>query len=208
MKQRTFKQKLQAFWDKLRCKKKLTKPERSRKKFNTLYPKFEMGRHSYGVPIVHDWDNGTRLYIGAFCSIAENVEVLLGGHHRTDWISSYPFPAFFPEASHIKNYTFSRGDVVIGSDVWLCSNCIILSGVTIGHGAVIASGSVVTRDVEPYAIAAGNPARVVRYRFDAPTRKALLEAAWWDWPEKELMRIMDKLCSEDIDAFLAYARQR
>jgi chloramphenicol O-acetyltransferase type B len=207
-KKNPLKQQLQHFWDKLRRKKKLSKPARSRIRFQQLYPDFEMGPHTYGVPVVHDWKNGTRLKIGAYCSIAENVEIFLGGNHRTDWVSSYPFPAFFPEVRHIRDHTLSRGDVVIGSDVWLCRNCTILSGVTIGHGAVVASGAVVTRDVEPYAIVAGNPARVIRYRFDEPTRKALLETAWWEWPEEEVRRVMDKLCSENIDDFLAYARQR
>lgn len=201
-------QQLQKFWDKLRGKKKLTKPERSRQKFLALYPKFEMGAHTYGVPHIQTWDEDTGLKIGNYCSIARNVEILLGGHHRTDWVSSYPFPAFFPEASHIEHYSVSRGDVIIGSDVWLCTNCIILSGVKIGHGAVVASGAVVTRDVEPYAIVAGNPARVTRYRFDEPTRKALLEAAWWDWPEEEIRRVVDKLCSENIEDFLVYVQQR
>lgn len=199
---------LQKFLDKLRGKKKLSKPARSRSKFEKLYPEFEMGRSTYGVPIVHQWGNGTTLRIGTYCSIAENVEILLGGNHRMDWVSTYPFPAFFHEANHIKDYTLSRGDVVIGSDVWLCSNCLILSGVNIGHGAVVASGAVVTRDVEPYAIVAGNPARVVRYRFDETVRKALLKAAWWEWPEEEVKQVVNKLCSENIDDFLAYARQR
>lgn len=199
---------LQKAWDRLRGKQKLNKPARSRIKFQELYPEFRMGRYTYGVPIVHNWGNGTTLRIGAYCSIAENVEILLGGNHRIDWVSTYPFPAFFAEASHIEDYTVSRGDVVIGSDVWLCSNCLILSGVNIGHGAVIASGAVVTRDVEPYAIMAGNPARLLRYRFDEPVRKALLEAAWWEWPEKEVKQVVGKLCSKDISDFLAYAQQR
>lgn len=203
-----FKQKFQKLWDKLRGKQKLNKPARSRIRFRQLYPDFEVGMHTYGVPIVHDWGSGTTLRIGAYCSIAENVQIFLGGNHRTDWVTSYPFPAFFPEARHIKNHTISRGDVVIGNDVWLCTNCIILSGITIGDGAVVASGAVVTRDVEPYAIVAGNPARVVRYRFDEATRKALLESAWWEWPEEELKLVMDKLCSDRVEDFLDYARQR
>jgi chloramphenicol O-acetyltransferase type B len=198
----------QRLWDKFSGKKKLSKPERSKIRFAELYPHFQLGRHSYGVPIVHDWNNGTTLNIGAFCSIAQNVEILLGGNHRTDWVSSYPFPAFFPEARHITNYASSRGDVTIGSDVWLCSNCIILSGVSVGHGAVVGSGAVVTRDVEPYAVVAGNPARLIRYRFDSPIRKALLEAAWWEWPDEELKQVMHLLCSEDVSGFLVYAKQR
>ncbi len=98
--------------------------------------------------------------------------------------------------------------MVIGSDVWLCSNCTILSGVTIGHGAVIASGALVSRDVPAYAVMAGNPAVQVRWRFDEATRAALLESAWWEWPEAEIRQIVDKLCSPDLAGFIAYARSR
>lgn len=97
---------------------------------------------------------------------------------------------------------------MIGSDVWLCANCTILSGVTIGHGAVIASEAVISRDVEPYAIMVGNPARKVRWRFDEPTRKALLESCWWEWPEEEIRQIVHKLCSDNIAEFIDYTRSR
>lgn len=96
----------------------------------------------------------------------------------------------------------------IGSDVWLCANCIILSGVRIGHGAVVANGAVVSRDVEPYAIVAGNPADIVRWRFDESTRDALLETAWWTWPIEEIRAAVSLLCSEDVTTFLAYALSR
>jgi chloramphenicol O-acetyltransferase type B len=199
---------LQKIWDKLRGKHHLDKAERTRIKFEQRYPRFELGKHSYGLPIVHDWQDGTTLKIGAYCSIARNVQIFLGGNHRTDWVTTYPFPAFFKEARHISDYARSRGDVVIGNDVWLCTDCTILSGVTIGHGAVIGSGAVVRRDVEPYAIMIGNPAQVAGWRFNEAQRQALLEAAWWDWPEEEIRSVVDRLCSSDIEAFLAYARQR
>jgi chloramphenicol O-acetyltransferase type B len=109
------------------------------------------------------------------CSIAGNVQIFLGGLHRTDWISTFPFPAFIEEAAGIEDYDGTRGDVEIGNDVWLCSGCTILSGVTIGDGAVVACGSIVTRDVEPYSVVAGNPARHVRWRFPEEQRQALLE---------------------------------
>lgn len=205
---RKSKSRLQALWDRLRGKRKLNKAQRSRIKFEQRYPQFTYGKHSYGVPEVHDWNEGTMLHIGAYCSIAENVKIFLGGNHRTDWISSYPFPAFFDEAKHIQNYARSRGDVVIGNDVWLCTDCMILSGVTIGHGAVIGSGAVVRRDVEPYAIVIGNPAQVVGWRFDESQRQALLKAAWWDWSDQEIRSVLEMLCSDDIEKFLAYTRQR
>jgi len=205
---RKFKQYLRKIWRRLLGRSELQGPSRQQAKFRKRYPKYELGVGTYGIPVVHDWDEGTTLRIGAYCSIAGNVQIFLGGQHRIDWVSSYPFQVFLPEAKHIKNPCGSRGDVVIGSDVWLCSNCTILSGVTVGHGAVIASGAVISRDVAPYAVMAGNPARNVRWRFDEPIRLALLESSWWEWPEEEIRQIVDKLCSDNIDEFIDYARSR
>lgn len=181
---------------------------RGRAKFLERYPHYAMGIGSYGMPTVHDWQEGSTLRIGAYCSIADQVLILLGGHHRTDWVSSFPFPVFVGEAASIPDHGTSRGDVIIGNDVWLCSRSTILSGVTIGDGAVVAAGAMVTQDVPPYAIVAGNPARLVRWRFDEEQREALLATRWWDWPEAEIRRISPLMCSDDIDAFLAYAQQR
>lgn len=202
------KQYLRKTWKRLFGRSELQGAYRQQAKFRKRYPKYELGVGTYGMPVVHDWNEGTTLRIGAYCSIAGNVQIFLGGQHRIDWISSYPFAVFLPEASHINNPCGSRGDVVIGNDVWLCANCTILSGVTIGHGAVIASGAVISRDVEPYAVMAGNPARNIRWRFDEPTRLALLESAWWDWPEAEIRQIVDKLCSDNIAGFIDYVHSR
>jgi chloramphenicol O-acetyltransferase type B len=177
-------------------------------KFQKKYPNYELGTGTYGLPTVHDANEGTTLRIGAFCSIASGVQIFLGNHHRTDWVSSYPFPAFFDEARHIPNFGVSRGDVTIGNDVWLCANCTILSGVTIGHGAVVGTGAVVTKDVEPYSIIAGNPAKHIRWRFDEETRAALLEAAWWNWSTAEILMVVKLICSDQVHDFLAYARRR
>lgn len=189
------------------------KPERPRfhrtgDRFRKRYPRYEIGLGSYGTPTVHDLNEGTTLRIGSYCSIASGVQIFLGGQHRTDWVSCYPFPVYLPEAKSIPGYGGSRGDVDIGSDVWLCTGCTILSGVTVGHGAVIACGAVVSRDVPPYAIVAGNPAKVVRWRFDEITRVALLESAWWEWPEAEIRNIVGRLCSDDLAGFIDYARSR
>jgi chloramphenicol O-acetyltransferase type B len=182
--------------------------EKQQDKFRKRYPGYVLGIGTYGLPHVHDDNEGTTLRIGAYCSIASGVSIFLGKNHRTDWISSYPFPVFFEEARSIPHSASSRGDVTIGSDVWLCANCTILSGVTIGHGAVVAAGAVVARDVEPYAVVAGNPAKLVRWRFDEATRQALLTAAWWDWPISEIRGIMEYLCSNELQNFLMYARNR
>lgn len=205
---RKLKQYLRKTWRRLLGRSELHDSDRQQAKFRKRYPKYELGVGTYGMPVVHDLDEGTTLRIGSYCSIAGNAQIFLGGQHCISWVSSYPFPEFFPEARHIKNPSGSRGDVVIGSDVWLCSNCTILSGVTIGHGAVIASGAVISRDVEPYAVMAGNPARRVRWRFDEPTRLALLASSWWEWPEEEIRQIVDKLCSDNIAEFIDYACSR
>jgi len=166
--------------------------------------RINIGNYTYGTPRVRWWGENANLSIGKYCSIAEGVEVFLGGNHRTDWVSTYPFPIFkqWPEAKHIHGHPGTKGDVTIGNDVWLGAGCVILSGVTIGHGAVIGCRSVVGRDVPAYAIVAGNPATVMRMRFDGARIDKLLESAWWDWPRPKVGRNIDLLLSTDIDAFL------
>ena len=169
---------------------------------------FSIGAYSYGRPKVRFPENGRRLTIGRYCSIADKVEILLGGNHRTDWVSTYPFAAMqglWPDLDAPEDYHASRGDVVIGHDVWLGSGCMILSGVTVGHGAVVAARAVVTRDVPPYAVVAGNPARVVRHRFDAATAEALVTAAWWDLPHADVTRLVPLLQRGDVKALIAAA---
>jgi virginiamycin A acetyltransferase len=170
---------------------------------------FSIGSYSYGRPKVRFPESGRRLTIGRYCSIADKVEILLGGDHRLDWASTYPFAAkrgLFPDASAPEDYHASRGDVVIGHDVWLGSGCMILSGVAIGHGAVVAARAVVTRDVPAYAVVAGNPAKVVRRRFDDATVAALVDAAWWDLPHEAVTRLVPLLQSDRIDELLAALR--
>ena len=145
---------------------------------------FDIGEYTYGNPIVYFEGDG-KLKIGKFSSIAfDNVNIFLGGNHRVDWATTYPFNmiADFPEASHITGHPSSKGDVVIGNDVWIGMHATILSGVTIGDGAVVAAHAVVTKDVPPYAIVAGNPAKVVKMRFSDDVIKHLLEMKWWNWP--------------------------
>jgi chloramphenicol O-acetyltransferase type B len=183
--------------------------KRFRKRYPvSQYPNFSYGTGTYGTPIVHVFANTDHLIIGAYCSIADDVHIFLGGNHRIDWISTYPFPAYIPEAEEITGYETSKGDIIIGNDVWLGSGCTILSGITIGNGAVVGARSVVTREVPPYAIVAGNPAHIIRWRFDEPTRKALLQLQWWHWPAEEVRSIAHLLCSDNIEKFLAYVSAR
>lgn len=182
--------------------------ENQQEKFKAAYPNYSLGIGTYGFPFIHDDGEGGLLRIGAYCSISSEVQIFLGKNHRMDWISTYPFPAFFKEACHIREFNTSKGDIIIGNDVWLCANSIILSGVKIGDGAVIGAGAVVSHNVEPYSVVAGNPAKHVRWRFDEATRLALLEVRWWDWPISELLSIMDIICSAEIQNLINYANNR
>jgi virginiamycin A acetyltransferase len=161
-----------------------------------------VGAFTYGRPKVRFPESGARLTIGRYGSIADGVEILLGGNHRTDWVTTYPFPALpglWPAASAMSGHDATRGDVAIGHDVWLGSQAMILSGLTIGHGAVVAARSVVTRDVPPYAIVAGNPARVVRLRLPEAQVAALLAARWWELPPAEVARLLPLLMSDKVE---------
>jgi acetyltransferase-like isoleucine patch superfamily enzyme len=163
----------------------------------------EVGEYTYGIPIVQP-QKGINLKIGRFCSISENVTVHLGLNHPTHRVTTYPFKAFlddWPEAEPLTGSHFgpqSKGDVVIGNDVWIGYGAMILSGVTIGDGAVIGAGAVVTKDVEPYAIVAGNPARLIRKRFDEQTIARLLEVRWWEWPADKIRRNLEVICSPNL----------
>lgn len=131
--------------------------------------------------------------VGAFCSIASGC-VIGGGKHPTDWVSSSPV---FYEGRNALRTHFSRNvfpefvDSVIGNDVWMGSRCLIKGGVTIGDGAIIGMGSVVTKDVPPYEIWAGNPAKCIRKRFDEETIAKLMQVQWWNWDEEKLSRYGD-----------------
>ncbi|WP_263260295.1 CatB-related O-acetyltransferase [Pseudomonas sp. RIT-PI-S] len=171
------------------------------------FPEYTFGLGTYGDLEVHDWNEGSTLKIGNFTSLARGTKVLLGGIHRADWVSTYPFPKYIDQAAHIVDYHGTNGDVVIGSDCWIATDAMILSGVTIGHGAIIAARSVVTKDVPPYAIFGGHPARLIRWRFDEITISTLLDSEWWNWPEPEIRRVAH-LLSGSIEEFLKYLSTR
>jgi virginiamycin A acetyltransferase len=145
---------------------------------------------------------GDRLIIGKYCSIASDVRFIMnGGNHPTTWLTTYPFPIFgngweaaMPESWPVK------GDTNIGHDVWIGYGAVIMPGVTVGNGAIIATASVVTKDVLPYAIVGGNPAAVLRYRFDPATIERLQKVQWWDWEPAKVTRNVKALCSADVDA--------
>jgi virginiamycin A acetyltransferase len=127
-----------------------------------------------------------RLIIGRYCAIASGVRfVMPGANHAELGPSTFPFGIFGPPWDATMDLVMgapSRGDTVVGNDVWLGYRALVLPGVTIGHGAIVAAASVVASDVPPYAIVGGNPARVIRQRYEADDVERLLRAAWWDWP--------------------------
>jgi len=169
---------------------------------------WQIGDYSYGSPELHS-PRRARLTIGRFCSIANGVTVNLG-NHRTDLTSTYPFTvlkAQWPGGNQSPDHA-THGDIEIGSDVWLGTRCFIRSGLRIGHGAVVGACSVVTKDVPPYAIVAGNPARIIRYRFPPDIIRRLLDIAWWDWEYDDINAHLKYIMSEDISTFLDMAEKR
>ena len=172
------------------------------------YPRYQIDRDTYGWPRVVDSGEGATLKIGAFCSIAKGVAIFLGGEHHTEWVTTFPFPALWRAARQIQGHPKTKGDIIIGNDVWIGQDALILSGVTIGDGAVIAARAVVTKNIEPYSIVAGNPARLIRKRFPEETIARLLGVAWWTWPTEEIEQALPLLLSNDIEAFLRYAEHR
>ena len=164
----------------------------------------KVGKFTYGVGNISlAYHSGSpRLEIGRFCSIAGNVTIFTGAYHRIDWLSTYPFGHIHEEIfgyEKTEGYPHSKGGVIIGNDVWLGTGCTIMSGVTIGDGVVVAACSVVTKNIPPYTIVAGNPAKQIRKRFDDVVINKLLELKWWDKTESEINEISDILCSNDIE---------
>jgi acetyltransferase-like isoleucine patch superfamily enzyme len=173
------------------------------------YAQYYVGEWTYGSPAVEGYRGNESLKIGKFCSISTDVTLFVGGEHRWDWVTTYPFPDVCRDARFFKGHANSKGPIVIGNDVWIAHKVIILSGVTVGDGAVVAAGSVVTKDVPPYTIVAGNPARLIKLRFSEEQIKALLDIRWWDWPMEKIREAWPLLLSAELDLFiLTYGEQK
>lgn len=173
------------------------------------YEKYSIGDFTYGLPEIFDFSNyddiatkPTKLSIGKFCSIA-NVKIVLGSEHRTDWVSTYPFNALSKRFRHIKGHPSTKGDIEIGNDVWIATNVTILSGVKIGDGAVIGANSLVVSDIPPYSIATGNPAKVLKKRFDDSVISQLEEIKWWNLPLGIIENHVELLQSANIEGFIS-----
>lgn len=165
-----------------------------------------IGEFTYGNPEIKTWGENSILKIGKFCSISDKVTIFLGGEHRSDWVSTYPFNTLMEDYSYIKGHPKTKGDVIIGNDVWIASGATILSGVTIGDGAVIGCNTVITKDVPPYAIVAGDPGEIIRYRFKEYIVNELLQINWWNWQLKDIEVAIPLLLNTDIEGFISYAR--
>lgn len=161
--------------------------------------RIEVGDFTYGMPHVHLWDQTTKLKVGKFCSIADGVHILLGGEHRTDRVSTYPFDVLLDDQP-----TPSKGDVIIGNDVWIGHGATILSGVTIGNCAVIGAKAVVTKDVQPGDIVAGVPARGIGVRWVALDASRM---RWWDWPVEKLADAYRFLTDQDVPGMREFSRR-
>lgn len=160
---------------------------------------FEKNNVLYHYPI-----NGDRLIIGKFCSIACGAKFLFNSaNHSLTSLSTYPFPIFFEEwgleRAQVTRAWDHKGDIVIGNDVWIGYEAVILAGVTVGDGAIIGTRAVVTKDVPPYTIVGGVPAKPIRKRFPDDTIADLLALWWWDWPEERIAAHLNAIQSGQID---------
>lgn len=144
-----------------------------------------------------------RIKIGKYCCFASGVVFMMGGNHNhnPNWITVYPF-----QEKIVESYK-PKGDTIIGNDVWIGTEAMIMPGVKIGDGAIIASRSVVTKDVEPYTLIGGNPAKFIKKRFTESDIARLLEMKWWDWKEKEIQNAVDILSSSNIDELYQYYKK-
>lgn len=163
---------------------------------------FEKNNVLYHYPVNHD-----KLIIGKFCSIACGAKFLFNSaNHNMTSLSTYPFPIFFEEwRTDINNITDAwdnKGDIIIGNDVWIGYEAVILSGVTIGDGAIIGTRAVVTKDVPPYTIVGGVPAKIIRKRFNDETISILMNLRWWDWEKQKIAYNLPSIQSGNVSGLI------
>lgn len=153
--------------------------------------KVQVGNYTYGELFILDHGNQSKMRIGHFCSIAPGVTFVLNSDHYTNHISTYPFKVLITKTQ--AQEAISKGDIIIGDDVWIGCNATIMSGVTIGQGAVVAAGAVVTKDVPPYAIVGGVPAKVIKYRFKSPLIEEMVKIDYSKMIQQQIEEHIDTL---------------
>ena len=168
--------------------------------------RLKVGDYTYGVNnlFIHNYKGSeANVVIGKYCSLAPNISIITGGIHPVDWISTYPFRIKWDLSKKFEDgMPYSKGNIIIGNDVWIGTGVTILSGVTIRDGAVIAAGSMIVKDIAPYAIVGGNPVRVIRFRFNKSQIDRLLEIKWWDWNDEKVKKNAPLINSDAIEEFL------
>lgn len=170
----------------------------------TYYDDFE-NVENFEKNVVYHFDFiGDKLIIGKFCAIASGVKfVMNGGNHHLDYFTSYPFAIFSDIWEKAMPASWpNKGDTIIGNDVWIGYDALIMPGVKVGNGAIIATRSVVTKDVEPYTIVGGNPAKLIKKRFEDDAIALLLKLQWWDWDISKITENIPVLCSGDVQALI------
>lgn len=160
----------------------------------------KIGRHTYGVDpgLVWGVNEQTTLEVGAFCSIAAEVLFLCRAHHDSNAVSTFPF---YEPAFPVKTELLPARNIRLGNDVWIGRRATIMPGIHIGDGAIVGAGAIVTKDVPPYAIVGGNPARLIRYRFSEEQIAQFMALRWWDWTDDKIRSEMDAF-NGPVDAFL------
>lgn len=169
----------------------------------------EVGEYTNCDPLILAVSDKYKVKIGKFCSIGGGVSIISSSAHRAEWITTFPFIQLETDfvKSHFKHYNeknivSSKGNVIIGNDVWIGINTTIMSGVTIGDGAIIGANSVVTKDVEDYEVVAGNPAKHIKYRFKKSEIIELKKIKWWNWPLDKIMDNKTLIESENVEKFI------
>lgn len=160
-----------------------------------------MGKGSYGDIIRRGV--GNTITVGNYCSIAEGCVFDGGFGHNTKFVTTYPLNAKIRGCYHLTGHPVCKGDIVIGNDVWLGEGCMIMSGITIGDGAVVGARSIVTKNLLPYTMSVGSPAKTYKKRFTDEQIEKLLCIKWWDWDDKKIIHNAHLLMSEDIDLFIS-----
>jgi len=195
--------------DRLRRRLDLTNPER------VVYAQEEaqrhiadgtlvMGRQTYAAPLVHKFKGDkNRVVIGSFSSIAPDSHFYVGGMHPLHWVTTFGLREMFDlPGAYEGEMPGSRGDIRVGNDCWVTDRSTVFSGITIGDGAVVGTEAVVTKDVRPYTIVAGNPAREIGRRFAEEQAAALQRIAWWDWPLELILERVEWLNGRSVDDFI------